>query len=304
MRCRTVEIMREPNAVARNQVARNRSAGATLTLSLLLATFALTGSSRSGLTEITVAEAHRLNGAGWPGNDISWPQCPRGRGGYGLPEPSPQARLLVIGLTAGLPHSTNPCLPSQVRWATLHAVPTHAYVIVAWPTAEQLRANATRGPWPGRTQQDRLGNVGYAQARSALDTLASNTFRPPVGWLDVEPIKSRPWPTGTATKRSANRALILGVMRGFADAGIAVGLYSYTAAWRDITGNWRLPTVPVWATAGKAPRSSAVRMCRRPSFSGGPVYLAQWYDSLRDSDITCPPFRLVPARPRLPATTA
>jgi hypothetical protein len=296
--------MREPNTVARNQVARNRSAGAALTLSLLLAAFALTGSSRPGLTEITAAEARRLNGAGWPGNDISWPQCPRGRGGYGLPEPSPQARLLVIGLTAGRPHSTNPCLPAQVRWATVHAVPTHAYVIVAWPTADQLRADATRGPWPAHTQQDRLGNVGYAQARSALETLANNAFRPPVGWLDVEPIEGRRWPTGTAAKRSANRALILGVMRGFADAGVAVGLYSYTAAWRDITGSWQLPTVPVWVTAGKAPRSNAVRMCRRPSFSGGPVHLAQWYDSLRDSDITCPPFRLVPVLPLLPATTA
>ena len=41
-------------------------------------------------------------------------------------------------------------------------------------------------------------------------------------------------------------------MRGLAEAGFAYGLYSYTAGWDDIVGNWFLPTVPVWATAGSS----------------------------------------------------
>ena len=39
---------------------------------------------------------------------------------------------------------------------------------------------------------------------------------------------------------------------------------------------------------------------QEPSFSGGPVLVAQWYDSARDSNITCAPFTLVPPVTRVP----
>ena len=160
--------------------------------------------------------------------------------------------MQVIGVTAGHPHSTNPCLGQQLRWAASHSVPAHAYIVVAWPTASELRR--ARGGRANRDTLDALRAAGRAQARSALNTLSSHAFRPPMVWLDVETIRSRAWPTGTAARRTANRALLLGVMRGLADAGFAYGLYSYARAWRHITGRWRLPGVPVWATAGRRHR--------------------------------------------------
>jgi hypothetical protein len=42
-------------------------------------------------------------------------------------------------------------------------------------------------------------------------------------------------------------------------------------------------------------------MCAGPSFSGGPVHLAQWYDDVRDSDLTCPLYAFEPARPYPPS---
>jgi hypothetical protein len=80
-------------------------------------------------------------------------------------------------------------------------------------------------------------------------------------------------------------------MRGLEDNGFAYGLYSYTAGWREITGDWHLPTVPVWATAGRLDYPDEARdRCSQPSFSGGPVHLAQWTDGTRDYNLTCDGF--------------
>jgi hypothetical protein len=44
--------------------------------------------------------------------------------------------------------------------------------------------------------------------------------------------------------------------------------------------------VPVGPVANGWTRAAA--RCSRPSFSGGPVYLAQWVQDSRDRDLTCP----------------
>jgi hypothetical protein len=85
-----------------------------------------------------------------------------------------------------------------------------------------------------------------------------------------------------------NRYVIEGLMRGLRDNGYAYGLYSFTNGWQEITGGWRLPGVPVWATAGRLDYpNEALDRCTQPSFSGGRVYLSQWYDDTRDYDRTC-----------------
>jgi hypothetical protein len=94
-----------------------------------------------------------------------------------------------------------------------------------------------------------------------------------------------------------------GLMRGLQDHGFAHGLYSYAAGWHEITGDWRLPTVPVWATAGRLDHpDEALDRCSPPSFSGGPVYIAQWYDDTRDYDRTCSGFSF--SRPQIPQAGA
>ena len=75
----------------------------------------------------------------------------------------------------------------------------------------------------------------------------------------------------------------------------AYGLYSFTSGWADITGSWRLPGVPVWATAGRLDYpTEATDRCVQASFSGGHVYLAQWYDDTRDYDLTCGTYGFTP----------
>src|SRR3954452_4059219 len=79
------------------------------------------------------------------------------------------------------------------------------------------------------------------------------------------------------------------------DAGLSYRLYSFTCGWADITSAWRLRGVPVWATAGRLDYpTEAQDRCVQASFSGGRVYLSQWYDDTRDYDLTCDSYDFTP----------
>ncbi|WP_374969816.1 hypothetical protein [Terrabacter sp. BE26] len=222
------------------------------------------------------------------GNDVSWPQCPTAVGGYAQPMPPDTAMFVVVGLTKGRAFTENPCLASQVQWFGDRSKPAQAYTMATFPTAAQQAAYGSRGPWRATQRAARLSNVGYAEARYAVSTLGKVAWRPPLVWVDVETHASRPWPTSTATQHRENRYVLEGLMRGLREAGYPYGVYSNASGWREITGSWRLPGVPVWATAGTLDDpNEALDRCTRPSFSGGKVYLSQWWDSTRDYDSTC-----------------
>ncbi|WP_377959667.1 FG-GAP-like repeat-containing protein [Arthrobacter flavus] len=236
------------------------------------------------------------------GHDISWPQCPSAVGGFGLPLPPASTQFVVVGLTKGLPFTENPCLASQVAWTKTNNKPTHGYTMAGYPTATQLSTYGSRGPWGSNTRAGRLSNVGYSEARFAVASMNRIGFRPPVVWIDVEPRPAQPWPASTTAQQRDNRLIIEGLMRGLRDAGFSYGLYSYTSGWAEITGSWWLPGVPVWATAGRLDYpTEALDRCWQPSFSGGRVYLSQWYDDTRDYDLTCEPYAFTPLA--IPAST-
>jgi hypothetical protein len=229
------------------------------------------------------------------GHDISWPQCPTAVGGFGLPLPPASSQFVVVGLTKGLPFTENPCLASQVGFVKTNGKPAQAYTMAAFPTSAQLATYRTQGPWSATTRAGQLSNVGYAEARFAVASLTRTGFTPRVVWIDVEPRPAQPWPTATALQQRENRYVIEGLMRGLRDARFSYGVYSFASGWASITGSWRLPGVPVWATAGRLDfPSEALDLCRKPSFSGGRVYLSQWYDDVRDYDLTCDPYAFTP----------
>ncbi|NJC23445.1 hypothetical protein BJ994_002521 [Arthrobacter pigmenti] len=236
------------------------------------------------------------------GHDVSWPQCPSSQGGFGLPMPPPSSQFIIIGLTKGLAFTENPCLASQVTWARTNGKPSHGYAMATFPTAAQLSTYRSQGPWSSSTRAGQLSNVGYSEARFAVASMNRIGFRPPVVWIDVEPRPAQPWPTGTAQRERENRWVIEGLMRGLRDAGFSYGFYSYTSGWQEITGSWRVPGVPVWATAGRLDYpNEALDRCTQASFSGGRVYISQWYDDTRDYNRTCDPYAFTPLA--IPAST-
>jgi hypothetical protein len=228
------------------------------------------------------------------GHDISWPQCPP-PDGYSLPMPPESTAFVIIGLTDGLAFTENPCLASQVSWVTSRGKPAHGYAMGTFPTSAQLTTYGSAGPWRPTTRAARLSNVGYAEARFAVASMQRIGWRPPVVWIDVEPRPAQPWPSSTAAQRQDNRYVLEGLMRGLRDSGFSYGLYSYTSGWQQIMGPWELQSVPVWATAGYLDYpTEALDRCTQPSFSGGRVYISQWYDDSRDYDRTCGTYQFTP----------
>jgi hypothetical protein len=259
---------------------------------------AAAGVTEAGVTEAGVTEAVvTASSVGLTGNDVSWPQCSRALGGYGLPMPPDSARVVVVGLTKGLPFTVNPCLATQVAWVTAHRLPPAAYTVPAYPSAAQLTTYGSRGPWAATTAWARLANVGYAEGGYALDRLADAGFAARMIWIDVEARSVQPWPTSTRAAQALNRALLTGLTRRLDEAGDPYGFYSNASGWQTITGSWRLPGTPAWVTVGPRTSTEAIAACASPSFSTGPAHLAQWWDDLRDYDLACAAYTAVPSRP-------
>ena len=239
------------------------------------------------------------------GGDLSWPNCPKGMGipsrrSPGNPLPLASATFAVIGLTNGPGWYPNPCLAAHVAWAKARGLWTSAYSMTTFPTAGQLRTYGGSGPWAadhagGPAAQRRLPAGGLQRGVDA-----GGRSGVPFVWVDVEPYPTHPWSRDVL----ANRQVVRGVVRAYEDAGYRVGFYSYDGGWRAVVGAWRKPAYPAWVPVGPVARGLAVATarCARPSFSGGPVLLAQWVQDSRDRDVTC--VRLTGLAPRPHPLTA
>jgi Putative peptidoglycan binding domain len=213
------------------------------------------------------------------GNDISWPQCPKDGGGYGLPGPMASASFVVLGLTDGGSFGANPCLARQVASVKTGHLLAGAYAISTYPTSEQLTHYGGTGTLPVR-----LGRVGAAQAGFNLTTMARVGLRSPLVWVDVEPSTRTPW----SASAHNNNAVIDGVIARYRAAGLRAGTYSYDKAWKAITGGRVLPGVPTWVPVGHKGRAVAAATCAAASYAGNKPWLTQWTDGVRDYNLTCP----------------
>ena len=213
------------------------------------------------------------------GNDISWPQCPKGGGGYGLPGPQASAKFVVIGLTDGGSFRANPCLRGQVAAARGRHLWTAGYAISTYPTRAELARYGGTGSLAAR-----LARVGRAEARFNVATLRRVGLRVPTVWVDVEPRTKAPW----SADRANNNAVIDGVLAGYKAAGVRAGVYSYAKAWTSITGSRVMPATPTWVPVGHKGRAAAAARCQVASFSGSKPLLVQWTDGRRDYNLTCP----------------
>ncbi len=213
------------------------------------------------------------------GNDISWPQCPKGGGGYGLPGPMASASFAVLGLTDGGSFRANPCLADQVASVKVRHLWVSAYAIHTYPTPAELTRYGGAG-----TLAVQLGRVGAAQAAFNLTTLARVSLKSPMVWVDIEPRTPSPWSASTVN----NNAVIDGVLARYKEAGIHAGLYSYDKAWKAITGGRVLKGVGTWVPVGHKGQSVAKATCALASYAGSKPWLTQWTDDVRDYNLTCP----------------
>jgi hypothetical protein len=245
-----------------------------------LAALTLTlASAATSLAPAASASPTPPGGVATAGNDISWPQCPKGGGGFGLPGPQPSAKFVVIGLTDGGSLRANPCLGRQVVAAKARHLWTGAYAVSTYPTGTELARYGGTG-----SLATRLARVGRAEAAFNLATMRRVGLRAPMVWVDIEPRTKAPWSASIAN----NNAVIDGVLAGYKAGGVRTGLYSYDKAWKSITGTRALPAVPTWFPVGRKGQAAASARCSVVSFSGSKPWLVQWTDGVRDYNLTCP----------------
>lgn len=224
------------------------------------------------------------------GGDVSWPQCPKGTGipqkqGKGLPMPLPTAEYVVLGLTNGPGFTPNPCLADQVQWAKDNDVLVSVYAVSSYPSAATLRDEGANGPYDASTTIGQLKNVGYAQARFNIGTMATVGLLSPIVWIDVEPVPDFEW----SGNLRANAAVIEGVARGYVDAGFRIGVYSTPSLYERVVGDFDLGGVPEWRAAGQTSKAEALDRCGDDwSIQGGTAVMGQWVAAQRDQNVTCP----------------
>lgn len=224
------------------------------------------------------------------GGDVSWPQCPKGMGipekqGKGLPMPLPSAEYVVLGLTNGPGFTPNPCLADQVQWAKDNDVLVSVYAVSSYPDAATLEDEGANGPYDASTTIGQLKNVGYAQARFNIGTMATVGLLSPIVWIDVEPVPVFEW----SSNLRANAAVIEGVARGYVDAGFRIGVYSTPSLYERVVGDYDLGGVPEWRAAGQTSKAEALRRCGDDwSIQGGKAVMGQWVEAQRDQNVTCP----------------
>lgn len=266
---------------------RRALTGARLALCVVLgATFAF-GTGLAPVASSTAATAS----SGHPvvhGADVSWPNCPKGEGipsrrSKGVPMPGSSAKFVIVGITNGPGFHPNPCLARELSWVRRHDRLLGGYALTTYPRAKQLRAYAHAGPFDGNGIRAELRNTGYAEARYNLRTMARTKMTVPLIWVDVEPYPVAPW---SASHRH-NRAVVVGAMRAYRDAGFAVGIYTNPNGWPEVVGHWRLPAIPTWVTVGSRGARHARRACSAGP-SGGPAWISQWWVGNSDLDLTCP----------------
>lgn len=238
------------------------------------------------------------------GYDVSYPQC-----GSELPA---EVTFAVVGVNGGRVFQANPCLgidggASQLAWAYRHDPTPDFYLNTAnpgpllssyWPSG-QVWPKPCAATFPENDSPGCAYDYGWNAARDSFDTAVAAADQvlgdaaPPVSgadwWLDVEGANT--WETleyGAAAENQVNdTAALRGARDYLLSRGVPhVGVYSTALQWEAITGGARMADAPVWY-AGGGDRADATARCAAPSFTGGPVLLAQYAADGFDADVRC-----------------
>ncbi|HEX4034430.1 MAG TPA: hypothetical protein VHX66_08310 [Solirubrobacteraceae bacterium] len=233
------------------------------------------------------------------GYDVSYPQC---SGSY------PSNPLFgIVGVNGGLANKANPCVSGELQWARDAPTPKRPkqpplslYIDTGNPGGHHV------ADWPNAGTASDYGACNglltnscsyiYGEQRAthslhvvaALDPVAARTAP---WWLDVELMAS--W----AGTYELNIAALQGFIAGLRNAGAAgaIGIYSTTAQWKEITGLTAQTTatafdgpLPDWVAGTDATLAQARQNCASGGFTGVAPSLAQYRTGSLDADLRCP----------------
>jgi hypothetical protein len=253
---------------------------------------------------VSATALHRLSDVLRPvlGADVSHPQCAAAGSSAAGALPRGQA-FGVVGVNAGKPTTTNPCLAAQLAWAATSTGGTaqpkvQLYVNTANPGGERKRP----ATWPTSGKSAAYGWCSgsnsaacaylYGRARAAQDYATAGIPDPAgsVWWLDVETVNT--WDT-TAGGTARNVAALEGMADWFREKKVAgVGLYATPQHWKEVVGSSVQRSSPLYALpswlAGAPDLGGARRLCGAAALTaGGTVRLTQYIEGGFDRDHSC-----------------
>jgi len=233
------------------------------------------------------------------GYDVSSPQCSA---------PLPSSPLFgIVGVNGGLANNANPCLRDELSWARGAAGQPRPpqpslsfYLVTANPGGRHVADWPSGGSAPGYGACNGLLTNAcsylYGAQRAAhsfglaaaVDATAARTAQ---WWLDVELGSS--W----AGTYQLNIAALKGFIAGLRTAGAAgaIGVYSTSAQWKDITGLTAQTTraafgrrLPDWVAGAETTTLAQARQhCAGGGFTGQAPALAQYRIGAFDADLRC-----------------
>jgi hypothetical protein len=270
-------------------------------LKLLTKVLLAVSMTTTGLLVILVAPSSAQSVSASTGYDISYPQC-----GATITYP---AGFGVVGVNDGHSYSTNPCLASEITWATRSLAGVPAFYMNTdnpgpadtsnWPTS-------TTGPQSCAANNSTTcaydygwgaAKVSFANAISAETTDGSASPTTAVTsanwWLDVETgnhwevIESAYGPSTTSLNN--DQSMLLGALAYLTSVGVKnLGIYSTAQQWHTITGTppTAFATIPAWMP-GYPTLAAAEAACALASFDGGRVAMIQYPMNGLDGDYAC-----------------
>jgi hypothetical protein len=226
------------------------------------------------------------------GNDISYPQCPTGA------EPPPPAFALV-GVNAGKPFTSNPCLARQYFWALGATSPNQPrvglYMNTAnpgptastnWPVGGTAAPRACDGTW----STDCAFDYGWSVARDAfaraVRVVGADAAVQYPWWLDIESANS--W---SEDNKATNAASVQGALEYLRSAHVtSVGVYSTLTDWEALIGPPAAGVGPFgdllnWRPGPSGPQD-APAWCGR-TVTGGRIKFVQFPSGGFDTNLAC-----------------
>ena len=266
-----------------------------VTVAVLLASAGLLATNA-----FAASSAHVISPA--TGFDISYPQC---NGSF----PSP-AGFGVVGVNDGHPLTTNPCLASELGWASATSTIAPAFYLntdspgpqytLGWPTSQQS-PDVCSGANSPACSYDYGWNAAQVSFNNALSAEAADGASSPNAsvvaakwWLDVE--TGNHWETieslygPTKGSDAIDQAELQGTIAYLTSVGVTqIGIYCTSSQWKTITGGNTGSTFaafPAWLP-GYPSLAAAEAACLDASFNGGRVAMIQYPSRGLDGDYIC-----------------
>jgi hypothetical protein len=206
---------------------------------------------------------------GTTGVDISYPNCSASVS---------KVSFGIVGVTAGTAYTQNACLTSQAA----HFNNLSLYMNTGWPGVTSVYNNNQSPKVCATGDLNCLAyNYGYNSGQYAVNYANNAGAHSQTWWLDVETMNS--W----SSDANQNRNSIQGSADALKANGInTVGVYSTTAQWNGISGNW-VNNWPSWGATTWRSAKQASTYCTGHQFTGGPSYLMQYIGKSLDEDVAC-----------------